>query len=228
MKDLPEKTYVDIPVELSKEERKIYDAVRTEVLSQIDLDSISKIDAGTINFVLVKMTRLQQVCDGCELIGEETKSSKLETLKELLETLHGEKVAVFTKFSQMANILARELVGYKPVVVTGDTPQEARLGLIKQFEDGDGSLCISTNTLAYGVNMQFCHIIINYDLDYSIDKFEQKVGRIDRVGQKNSMTIYSLIVKNSMDTFVKNILLKKQKTAEEIYEGLKNCLKVDS
>lgn len=224
MKELPEKTYVEIPVELSADERKIYKAIESEILNYINKLDLSKIDLGTINNILTKMVRLLQVADSCELVGDNIKSSKLASLKELVESLKGEKVVIFTRFSTMAKILQRELDEFKPLIVTGETPQEDRLPILNKFSGEDYQILISTETLAYGVNLQFCSYLVHYDLPWSLAKLEQRHGRLDRIGAKKNITFYSLIVKNSIDEFVKKVLYAKQKTTVEILEGIKKSL----
>lgn len=224
MKELPEKTYVDIPVEFSASEKRLYKAIKNEILSEIDMSAISKVDAGTLNSILTKLVRLQQVANSSELVGDSTESSKLAALKDLLAILEGQKVIVFTRFKQMANILARELGEHNPLLVTGDTPTEARLGLIKEFEDKDKQILIATETLSYGQNMEFCSYMIHYDLPWSVGKLDQRHGRIDRIGATKPITYYSLLVRGTVDEFVRKTLHNKNCTAEEIFEGIKKLL----
>lgn len=83
--DLPEKIITDIPIEMSEEEKIFYKRLKKEILFEIKHTDISKIDAPmTLQYTLVKLTRLRQVSDSMELLGENTKSSKLEALKEIL------------------------------------------------------------------------------------------------------------------------------------------------
>ena len=89
--ELPEKIITDIPFELSEEEKMFYKRLKKEILFEIEARDISKLDTPmTISYTLVKMTRLRQVADSMELLGENIKSSKLEVLKELIAELTSE------------------------------------------------------------------------------------------------------------------------------------------
>ena len=83
--ELPEKIITDIPVEMSDEEKVFYKRLKKELLFEINHTDISKLNTPmSIQYTLVKLTRLRQVADSMELLGQNTKSSKLEALKEIL------------------------------------------------------------------------------------------------------------------------------------------------
>lgn len=86
--ELPEKIETDIPFDLSKEEKLFYKKIKSELLFEIDKYDINKLENPmTIQYTLTKMIRLRQIADSMELLGENSKSSKIETLKELLKTI---------------------------------------------------------------------------------------------------------------------------------------------
>ena len=85
--DLPELLEQTIPVELSDKEKKLYDQLKKELLFEIEKSAINKIDSPhTIQNGIVKFLRLRECADSLELLGESNKSSKMEALKELLDT----------------------------------------------------------------------------------------------------------------------------------------------
>lgn len=86
--DLPEKVKISIPFELSEKERKLYDQIKKELLFEIEALSINKIGSPVqLQNTIVKLMRLRQLANGMELIGEHTDSTKLQVLKDLLDTL---------------------------------------------------------------------------------------------------------------------------------------------
>lgn len=90
--ELPEKQYVDLPFELSEEEKKLQENIKRELLFEINKYDISKLEHPmTLQNTLVKMTRLRQLADSLELLGENKKSSKVEVLKELLNQIFEER-----------------------------------------------------------------------------------------------------------------------------------------
>lgn len=127
------------------------------------------------------------------------------------------KTIIFTEFSKMANILHRELKIYKPLLITGDVPQEKRQDIVKLFnENNNYQILIMTSAGAYGLNLQAASSVIHYDLPWSISRVTQREDRAHRIGQNKNVVIYRMIVKNSIDEYVLNILHQKQKTAELI------------
>ena len=83
--ELPKKIIIDVPFKLNDEEKKLYTKIKKELLFEIEKMDISKINnPATIQYTLVKMTRLRMLADSMELLGEKQISSKLDVLKELL------------------------------------------------------------------------------------------------------------------------------------------------
>lgn len=70
-------------------------------------------------------------------------------------------------------------------------------------------MLISTETGAEGLNFQFCNNLINYDLPWNPMAVEQRIGRLDRIGQKRDMQIYSLAVKDTMEEHVVDLIINK-------------------
>ena len=216
--ELPEKIITDIPFELSEEEKILYKKLKQEILFQIAQEDISKLENPmTVQFTLVKMLRLAQLTDSMELLGEQNKSSKIDTLKELLpEWLESSKVILYTKFSKFADILERELEVYRPLKITGEVKD--REDIIKRFNTLDeNKIMIITDASAYGVNFQSkCSILCFLDLPFSLGKMKQVEGRIHRIGQTKGVMIYRIIGKNTIDEHLKKILVGKEKLSQTI------------
>lgn len=227
LKELPDKTYVDIPVELSAKEKKIYKAVKTEILHYLNVQDLSKIDFGTINNALTKLVRLKQITSHLSLVGDENESSKLEALKELLESVlvNGRKCVIWTQFAKMADILESELNAFKPLKITGAVKVADRPRIVANFAGNSENLVlVATSAGGFGLNLQRADTFIFYDLPWSISKKTQAEDRIHRIGQKANVVIYSLLAKDSVDYFVRDILHAKNKTAKEMFEGIKKIL----
>src|SRR5690625_6646258 len=65
---------------------------------------------------------------------------------------------------------------------------------------------IATDAGSEGINLQFCHNIINYDLPWNPFKLEQRIGRVHRIGQTEQISIYNLMIKNKIKEHIMNIL----------------------
>ena len=127
------------------------------------------------------------------------------------------KAIIFTSFKEMAKILYRELQEYEPLLYTGDTSNEERKEIVKNFNENEiNKILIMTECGTFGLNLQRANYIIHYDLPWSLSKVEQREGRAHRIGQTNKLTIFKLIVKHTIDEYILNILNKKQKVSDDL------------
>lgn len=214
--ELPEKTCENIYIDFSSKERQLYNAIRQEIT--VDLKKHA-VDHKYLNNILVKMTRLKQSTCSLELISDLQISSKLDILKELLQDiLHQDKKAIiFTQFANMAKIIYRELSEYQPVLLIGETDKNKRQENIIAFNNNNiNKLIIMTTAGEFGVNLQRANFVIHYDLPWSIAKIEQREGRAHRIGQKNNITVFNLLMSKTIDEYVLKILHKKQKLSREV------------
>jgi SNF2 family DNA or RNA helicase len=216
--DFPKKTVENIEFELSEDEKKLYQAVKEEILYEVR--SMSSFDSSTLNLIPVKMLRLKQCTDHPKLIEANTdKASKLDVLKDLLKPIiaSGEKAIIFTQFASMLNILAQELVDFRPLTIYGDVDNIARMERVKAFNDDPmGRVIIMTEAGAYGLNMQSASYVIHYDSPWSVAKLEQREGRAHRIGQKKAVTVYNLVAKKTIDEYVLKVLHAKQKISAHL------------
>lgn len=126
LKDLPDVTFKNIELEMLPKQKRMYDAIRKEILEELAETDINKVPS-----MLAKLTRLQQVTGSLQLIGVEPKkdqSIKLNALDDLLEELildAGEKVIIFTKFKSLLDIIAKKYKKYNPAIVHGEVSSHA-------------------------------------------------------------------------------------------------------
>lgn len=218
--ELPEKIVTDIPFELNDEEKDLYKKLKKELLFEINKSDIAKVaNPMTIQYTLVKMLRLRQLADSTELLGHNTQSSKLAVLKELLsEALEGNdrKAIVFTQFAEMADILARELAEYVPLVISGKVKEEYK-DVVKTFNDVDKHrVLIMTSAGQFGLNVQRASVIFHYDQEWSLAKMQQRDGRAHRYGQKDSVLVYNLLAKGTVDYYVKKVIHAKAELSNQV------------
>lgn len=215
--ELPPKLFENIYIEFSPEERRLYTAVQEDIKKELNQLGLSHIKY--LHEARVKMIRLKQLTNTCELISGEQKSAKLDALKEVLEfALAGEeKAIIFTQFREMALILMRELAGYNPLLIAGGVSEEERTANRHAFnDDNTHRLLIMTSAGDMGLNLQRATSVIHYDLPWSVSKLEQREDRAHRHGQKNNVTIYKMIVKDSIDEYILSILHNKKNVSETI------------
>lgn len=112
----------------------------------------------------------------------------LKTLNELDEVEPGRQVLIFSYFKKTLGYLSQKLnhAGYKHVLISGDLPREERNRKIDQFRNDKAvRIMLSSEVGSEGLDFQFCHIMVNYDLPWNPMVVEQRIGRLDRIGQKS-------------------------------------------
>ncbi|MDI6870276.1 MAG: SNF2-related protein [Bacillota bacterium] len=128
-----------------------------------------------------------------------------------------EKVVVFTEFRGTQDTLARELAeaGVAAVVYHGGLSPAAREAAVKEFA-GPTRVMIATEAGAEGYNLQFCHWLINYDLPWNPMRLEQRIGRVHRLGQAETVEITNLVTERTIEAHVLAILGAKLELCETV------------
>jgi SNF2 family DNA or RNA helicase len=148
---------------------------------------------------------------------------KVEALLGWIQNLQREesdpalKALVFTEFVPTQTMLAEFLRqrGYTVVCLNGSMDVEARKAVQRAFA-GDAQVLISTDAGGEGLNLQFCHVIVNYDLPWNPMKLEQRIGRVDRIGQKHVVRAINFALKDTVELRVREVLEEKlQRILEE-------------
>lgn len=215
--ELPPKLFENIYVDFSPQERRVYTAVQKAIKEELRALGIR--NSKYLTEARVKMTRLKQLTNTCELITGENRSSKLDALKEVLQfALAGdEKAIIFTQFREMALILMRELAEYNPLLIAGGVSEEQRTANRHAFNNDDvHRLLIMTSAGDMGLNLQRATSVVHYDLPWSVSKLEQREDRAHRHGQKKNVTIYKMIVNDSIDEYILKRVFKKKDVADTI------------
>ena len=101
--------------------------------------------------------------------------------------------------------------------ITGSKTADARAALIEYFKD-EAEIMIATEAGAEGVNLQFCSLVINYDLPWNPQRIEQRIGRCHRYGQKHDVVVINFVNrKNAADSRVYDLLDQKFKLFKGVF-----------
>ena len=101
---------------------------------------------------------------------------------------HGtEQALIFSFFTRTILYLEHRLLkdGFKVKVMYGKTKPDERQRIMKQFRDGEFELLLCSEVGSEGLDFEFCHLLVNYDLPWNPMRVEQRIGRLDRFGQKS-------------------------------------------
>lgn len=102
-------------------------------------------------------------------------------------------------------------------IVSGSKAVDLRAALVEHFRDG-ASIMIATEAAAEGVNLQFCSLVVNYDLPWNPQRIEQRIGRCHRYGQKNDVVVINFLNRsNEADVRVFEILKEKFRLFDGVF-----------
>ncbi len=142
------------------------------------------------------------------------KDSKIEKLVEIVTDLRVKdpeaKVLIYTKHPTTLKYIVEKLapLNLKISEFMGGLSREEKTEKIQAFRDG-ADVLICTDTGAEGLNLQFCNNLINYDLPWNPMSVEQRIGRLDRIGQTKDMNIFSFATKGTMEEHVVDLIINK-------------------
>lgn len=121
------------------------------------------------------------------------------------------KFIIFTEFTATQQMLCEELSnrgGYTSVAINGSMDAEQRGEALKKFKD-KVQILVSTDAAGESLNMQFAHIVINYDVPWNPMMIEQRIGRVDRIGQNFEVLAINMMINNSIDSRVYEVIETK-------------------
>ncbi len=136
--------------------------------------------------------------------------TKVEALQSILKE-HPGKILIYTDFLETQRFIASELArsNVSTVLYHGGLRMRERESIIKQFASPRVRAMISTSAGAEGLNLQFCHQLVNYDLPWNPMKVEQRIGRLHRLGQKSEVLVFNLSVVKTVEERVMDLLSHK-------------------
>jgi SNF2 family DNA or RNA helicase len=137
--------------------------------------------------------------------------TKVANLVEVLSTCPGH-VIVFCQFTETVRHLSGTLTDRPVFELTGDVPPLDRESIISAFRRAGKAVLLMTVVGSEGLDLQFCDTIVNYDLHWNPMVLEQRIGRVDRIGQKKPVVrVFNFHVVGSIDDHVISVLSRKLK-----------------
>ncbi|MDF2714141.1 MAG: helicase [Paenibacillus sp.] len=225
LKELPEKIESLQASELLPDQKKLYTAylakLRQETLQHLNENGFQK---NRIK-ILAGLTRLRQLCCHPALFveGYDGSSAKFEQLLELVEECRsaGKRMLVFSQFTEMLGLIARELgrQGVPHFYLDGKTPAEERVELCSRFNDGERELfLISLKAGGTGLNLTGADTVILYDLWWNPAVEQQAADRAYRIGQKNVVQVIRLVSQGTVEDKMYLLQQKKKNLIEEVIQ----------
>lgn len=233
--------HVDIiPIEFSKEEREVYDEISalkeispifsnafSMITLQKEMCSSKEATALTLTKMLKKCTdkkEIEQVKQVVEKVMQLEVNAKAEKAYDIIKKADG-KVILFTEYEASQVYLQSYLYskGITSVPFNGRFSKSKR-DWMKQLFEQKAQVLIATESGSEGINLQFCNHVINYDLPWNPMKLEQRIGRVHRIGQKESVHVYNLAVQHTVEDHILNLLYEKINVFERVVGELDDIL----
>ena len=198
--ELPDKYYSDYQVDLSPAEWAVYEEVQREIRDGIEDNP--KLQPANI---MVEMLRLKQITDDCRLVDVKIGhiSAKAKAIQEILEAAGSRKVVLFTQFAEMAKLVAAR---FNLPIIQGSVKPKERAEIISEFQRNGGRGLVSTDAGAYGVTLTAADIIVHIDLPWNPARVRQREDRLHRIGQKNAVQVVTLMARNTIDGYVREVI----------------------
>lgn len=155
------------------------------------------------------------------IIFTESKRTQDYLLNLLVDTPYGDGIVLFngTNSDERAQAIYKDWLKRHEGTdrVTGSKTADTRAALVEHFKER-GKVMIATEAGAEGINLQFCSLVINYDLPWNPQRIEQRIGRCHRYGQKHDVVVVNFIdLSNEADKRVYKLLAEKFQLFEGVF-----------
>ncbi|MCM3566636.1 DEAD/DEAH box helicase [Neobacillus mesonae] len=238
------KRYVEtIPIEFSPTERELYDDIcslksegdwlQSSAFSVMTLQREACSSREAVFYTLKNMLQKQenpaqayqqQIEYLIKKVEAVKQNSKAEKALELIQNIN-DKVIIFTEYRATQLYLQWYLKqnGITSVPFRGGFKRGKKDWMRELFQK-HAQVLIATEAGGEGINLQFCHHIINFDLPWNPMRLEQRIGRIHRLGQENDVRIYNFAIKDTVEEHILKLLYEKINLFERVIGELDEIL----
>ena len=223
LKDLPAKLEEIRYARVTGEQQKLYDAQVLRMKGMLQESSGTGEDRIRI---FAELTRIRQICCDPALLFEDYRAESakreacLETIRSAIDG--GHRMLVFSQFTSMLALLEEDLKkeGIEYYKITGSTPKERRLTMVHAFNEGTVPVfLISLKAGGAGLNLTGADVVIHYDPWWNLAAQNQATDRAHRIGQTRQVTVYKLLLKDTIEEKILELQNAKSDLAEAILEG---------
>ena len=222
LKDLPDKMEEIRYAKLDEKQQTLYDAQVVHMQQMLASQEEGEFQKSKLR-LLAELTKIRQICCDPSLLFEryDGESAKRSACMDLIASaIEGEhKILVFSQFTSMLELLEKELKSrqisyYK---ITGETPKENRVQLVNAFNrDETPVFLISLKAGGTGLNLTGADVVIHYDPWWNQAAQNQATDRAHRIGQEKAVTVYKLIVKDTIEEKIVKMQESKKDLADKI------------
>ncbi|MFI3322398.1 MAG: DEAD/DEAH box helicase [Rikenellaceae bacterium] len=217
---LPLKTEIVLPVEMSNKEAIFYEKIRRKAQASVESGELNQIQT------LAEITRLRQAASHIGLADKnfKEKSSKIEAFLKLFEQIesNNHRALVFSQFTSHLALVREELdkQGIEYLYLDGSTSISEREKLVKKFQKGGQPLfLISLKAGGLGLNLTAADYVVHLDPWWNPAIENQASDRAHRIGQTRPVTVYRLISSNTIEEKIIELHKSKKDLADSLLEG---------
>ncbi|MGN0354109.1 MAG: SNF2 helicase associated domain-containing protein [Muricoprocola sp.] len=225
LKELPEKLEENRFVKMERDQRKLYDAQVLQLRNTLSGQDDEEFSQNKIQ-ILSQITKLRQICCNPSLCFENYhgESAKQDACLDLIQSAMdgGHRILLFSQFTSMLDLLKtalddRNIAWYE---ITGSTSKEKRIQLVKEFNEGTVPVfLISLKAGGVGLNLTGADVVIHYDPWWNVAAQNQATDRAHRIGQTKKVTVYKLIMKETIEEKIQQLQETKRDLAEQVIGG---------
>lgn len=165
--------------------------------------------------------------------AEEQKYVELKKLLREQNVAAGKKIVVFTEYKDTLDYLRERLSndGFTVATIHGAMSVDERREAQCKFASRAAQILVCTDAAGEGINLQFCSLLVNWDIPWNPNRLEQRMGRIHRYGQKNDVFVFNIVAgKTQEGRVLKTLLSKLEKIREQlgsdrVYDVIQDVLK---
>ena len=222
LKDLPDKYYTTVWVNLGSKQRKAYKAMARDMVAWVGAHEDAPLVAPVVIAQLIRLQQfaiahMEEVAGG---FGMSEPSAKLDAIMQILEDNPEEQIVIFSQFKQAIGLLGKRLEdkGISYGTITGDVSDKTRAQVIEDFQEG--SIRVFAGTIAaggIGITLTSASTAIFIDRSWSPAINLQAEDRLHRIGQKNAVQIIDIMANETID-------LGRQQRLEQKWSWIKLLL----
>lgn len=225
LKDLPDKLEEVYYAPLEGEQKQLYDAEVQKIKLILTKQTEQEFKENKIA-ILAELTRLRQLCCFPGLVYDNYKQNSTKTdigIDLICNAIEGgHKILLFSQFTSMLSELEKRLKERKInyYLLEGKTPKKKRAEMVESFQQDDVPLfLISLKAGGTGLNLTAADIVIHYDPWWNTAVENQASDRAHRIGQTNIVTVYKLIMKDTIEERILELQSQKSDLANRILSG---------
>lgn len=236
----------NIPLTLSAEEQALYDGVcdfvrgryrdsRGDIGSMLSLVTLQREVCSSRDAVFLTLVNLfkkmaedsplrPKIWELVELIRSIKANTKADKTLELIRDI-GDKTIVFTEYRASQEYLLNFLKEHNIIAVPyrGGMNRGKKDWMMDLFK-GRAQVMVATEAGGEGINLQFCHNVVNFDLPWNPMRVEQRIGRVHRLGQTENVQIFNLSTVGTIEEHILSLLHEKINMFEMVIGGLDTIL----